>query len=97
MSHRRSSQFERGDPRDRTRRDLQRLRNRDPSGGFLRHVALIGSVGWPIVALTTGGGLLGHALDQRYGTGVRATLALVFLGAVLGSYAAWRSIRGPRG
>ncbi len=94
MSPRPSGPLGRGDARERTERDLARLRRRDPSAGFLRHVALIGSVGWPIVALTTGGALLGHFLDQRYGTGVQATLALLFLGATLGSYAAWRSIRG---
>jgi len=83
----------RGDTREQTRRDLDRLRRRDPSGGFWPSLALIGSVGWPIVLLATGGGFFGRYVDQRWGTGVRVTLILVVVGASLGTFAAFRAVR----
>lgn len=86
----------RGDARERTRRDLDRFRQREPGGHFWRSLALIGSVGWPIVLLATGGALLGRSLDGRLGGGVRFTLILLTLGTVLGSSIAYRSLRGER-
>lgn len=85
--------FERGDARERTRVDLERLRRREPGGGFWRSLALVGSVGWPIVLLATGGALLGHALDVRWGTGIRVALLMLTAGTVAGSWAAFRSLR----
>lgn len=82
--------------KERTRRDLERLERREPGGGFWRSVALIGSVGWPIVLLATGGALLGRALDQRFGLGVRLTLMLLVAGTALGAFAAFRSVKGGR-
>jgi ATP synthase protein I len=79
--------------RERTRRDLDRLQRREPGGGFWRGLALVGSVGWPIVLLATGGALLGHYLDVRWGTGIRWALILVTAGAVAGSWMAYRSLR----
>ena len=80
--------------RERTQRDLERLSRRNAKSSFWRSLALIGSVGWPIVLLTTGGGVLGHYLDSRFGTGARFTLLLLTLAAALGSYSAYRSLRG---
>jgi hypothetical protein len=86
--------FRRGDARERTRRDVARYRRRQPGGRFWRSLALIGSVGWPIVLLSTGGALAGHYFDNRWGTGVRFTLMLLSVGAALGAYLAFRAIRG---
>lgn len=93
----RGDPFRRGDARGRIHRDVDRLRRREAGGRFWRSMGLIGSVGWPIVLLATGGALLGHALDQRFGTGVRFTLMLVSAGAALGSLIAYRTVResGP--
>ncbi len=80
--------------RERTRRDVDRLRRREPGGRFWRSLGLIGSVGWPIVLLATGGALLGRRLDARLGTGVRFTLTLLAVGTVAGSFVAYRTVRG---
>jgi ATP synthase protein I len=86
-------------PEDRvteTRRAIERDAKRvegTRSDGFLRALALVGSVGWPIALLTAGGAIVGRLLDQRYGSGVTVTLALLFLGAVTGFILAMRSVR----
>jgi predicted F0F1-ATPase subunit len=85
--------FRRDDARNRTRRDIDRLRGREPEGRFWRSLALIGSVGWPIVLLATGGALLGRYLDAHLGTGVRFTLMLLTVGTVLGTWIAFRTLR----
>jgi ATP synthase protein I len=88
--------FRRADMRDRTQRDLERLRRRDAGGRFWRSLALIGSVGWPIVILSTGGAFLGRYLDSRWNTGIRLTLILLMAGTVLGTFVALRAIKGDR-
>jgi predicted F0F1-ATPase subunit len=89
-----TDRFRRDDARERTRRDLVRLRRREPGGGFWRSLAIIGSVGWPIVLLATGGALLGRYLDGRWDTGVAVTLTLLTAGAGLGCWVAFRTLRG---
>jgi ATP synthase protein I len=83
----------RGDPRDQTRRDVDRFRRRSAAGRFWRSLSLIGSVGWPIVLLATGGALLGRSVDARLQTGVHFTLALLTLGTTLGCFIAYRALR----
>jgi predicted F0F1-ATPase subunit len=83
----------RGDTRERTRKDLERLRRRVPGGRFWRSLALIGSVGWPIVLLSTGGAILGRYLDARLQSGTRFTLTLLTIGTVAGSLIAYRALR----
>lgn len=83
----------RGNARENTRRDLERLSRRRPPS-LAASIALIGSVGWPIVLLAAGGGLLGRYLDGVWHLGIACTLVLVLLGAVLGSWIAYRSLRG---
>jgi ATP synthase protein I len=90
------ARLRRGDARERTRRDLARLRRRDSGSRFWRSLALVGSVGWPIVLLATGGALGGHYLDRRFGTGVRLTLMLLTLGTALGVLLAFRAVREDR-
>jgi len=84
------------DTRRRTRRDLQRLGRRGRNGHFWSSLALIGSVGWPIVLLSTGGALLGRLLDRRWASGVRFTLLLLFLGTAAGCFVAFRAVKGDR-
>ena len=84
----------RAEIRGHTRRDVGRLRRRGEGGSFWRSLALVGSVGWPIVLLATGGALAGRALDARLGTGIRFTLLFLLLGTALGCVVAWRAIRG---
>ena len=90
----REDRFRRPDARERTRRDIDRLRRREPGDGFWRSIALIGSVGWPIVILATGGAMLGRSIDDRFGTGVRFTLMLLTIGTLAGALIAYRTIRG---
>jgi len=84
----------RASTRERTRRDIDRLRRREPAGRFWHSLTLMGSVGWPIVLLATGGALLGRYLDGRWETGVRFTLVLLTVGAGLGTLLAFRALRG---
>jgi predicted F0F1-ATPase subunit len=90
----RSDLFRRGDPLERTRKDLDRFHRREAGGRFWRSLSLIGSVGWPIVLLATGGAILGRYLDARSGGGVRFTLMLLTVGTVAGALIAYRTIRG---
>ena len=90
----RTPSLRRPDARERTRRDIDRFRKRDRGGRFWHSLALVGSVGWPIVLLATGGALLGRYCDERFATGVRFTLMLLTMGATLGSFIAYRSLRG---
>jgi hypothetical protein len=90
----RGDPFRRGDARERTRLDLERLRRRESGGRFWRSLALIGSVGWPIVLLATGGALLGRYVDGRFDTGIRFTLMFLMLGTVGGSWIAYRTLHG---
>jgi predicted F0F1-ATPase subunit len=90
----RNDAFRRGDPRERTRRDLERLGRRESGGRFWRSLALIGSVGWPIVLLATGGAMLGVHLDGRFGSGIRFTLMLLTLGTFVGTFIAYRTLKG---
>jgi ATP synthase protein I len=57
-----------------------------------RNLSLIGALGWLIVAPILLGALLGHWLDQRLGGHVFWTVSLIFAGAALGFYLAWRRI-----
>jgi hypothetical protein len=84
-----------------TRRALERdvARHEKPRerGSLLRALALIGSVGWPIALLTTGGALLGRVIDDALGTGSAVTLALLAGGALGGSAIAARSLLRDEG
>jgi hypothetical protein len=84
----------RGDARRRTERDLERFERRDSGGRFWHSLALIGSVGWPIVLLATGGAIFGRHLDDRFETGVRFTLLFLTLGTAVGTFIAFRTAAG---
>lgn len=86
----------RPDPRRALRRDLSGYTRREPGHrSFWRSLGVLGMVGWPIVLLTVGGALLGRILDGRWGSGIRFTLMLLTLGALIGSVVAWHAL-APR-
>ena len=83
----------RSDMRRSLERDVRRLARREGSGRtFWRSLSALGIVGWSISLPAAGGALLGHWLDQRYGTGVHCTLGLLFLGVGLGAAVAWNAL-----
>jgi ATP synthase protein I len=78
-------------------RDFQRHRRReDGSRSFWRWLGVLGMVGWPIAILTVGGALLGHTLDLRFNSGIQFTLLLLTIGAVFGSFVAWKVLGADR-
>jgi ATP synthase protein I len=88
-----SDPFQRKDIRERTQRDLRRLRRKEPEGHFWRSLALLGSVGWSIVLFALGGLLLGRYLDARLDWGVGLTLLLLTAGTGFGTWVAFRHLR----
>jgi predicted F0F1-ATPase subunit len=90
----RPGRFHRGNARERTRRDLDRWQRREPDAGFWRSLALIGSVGWPIVLSAVSGAALGRALDRHFGMGIRCSLMLLGLGTAFGTWIAFRTLQG---
>lgn len=88
-----SRRFERADVRERTERELSRYRKREQNRGLWRSLALVGSVGWPIVLLALGGAWLGRVCDKRLDSGIRCTAVLLFAGAGLGTYVALRTLK----
>lgn len=86
--------YGRADPAKAARRDRRRLARRDRGRSFWRSLALVGSVGWPIVTLATAGAFFGHMLDVRWHAGVRWALVLLTLGTTIGCWMAWRAARG---
>lgn len=79
------------------RDDMRRYRQREPAGqSFWRSLSVVGGVGWPIALSTVAGALLGRQLDHYLNTGIRMTLLLLMLGALLGGSIAWSVIQGTR-
>lgn len=93
----RSRDSERGDLQAAFDRDFRRQARREPGHRmFWRSLGVLGSVGWPIALFTAGGALAGHALDMHQNSGVRFALIFLTAGAFLGSWIAWRTVRGHR-
>lgn len=88
--------FRRADMRERTERELSRFRRRQPGDKLWSSLALIGSVGWPIVLLALAGAWLGRLCDARLDSGIRCTALLLSGGAGLGTYIAFRSVHKER-
>lgn len=70
--------------------------HRESAGSLWRQVARVGTLGWMIVAPIVLGVVLGHLLDQTFGTGVTWALALLTLGVAIGGYSLWRTILEER-
>jgi ATP synthase protein I len=86
------------DPREseyvrQVRGKAQRLsRARQREGGFWRHVAHVGSLGFVFVLPLVAGAALGRVVAERTGHPVFA-LALLLLGLLVGAFGSWRLIR----
>lgn len=75
------------------RQKARRLsRSRQQQGGFWRHVAHVGSLGFVFVLPLVAGAALGHFVAERTG---RPIIAVVFLlaGLVIGAFGSWRLIQ----
>jgi ATP synthase protein I len=78
--------------RHRERVEQARREGERPMG---RNLALVGVLGWLIVAPMLGALLLGRWIDHRAGTGIFWTATSVFLGAALGAWMAWQRMQEP--
>ncbi len=63
---------------------------RMPSAGQL--LALGGRLGWMVALPLVAAAWLGHALDERFGTGVQIAAAAIVVAGAGGFAALWRSI-----
>lgn len=74
------------------RRVSERRRHWQEDGeiSVLRFVGQIGVLGWIIVMPILVGLFAGRWLDARLGTGIFWSAPLLMLGAVIGSWSAWR-------
>jgi len=61
---------------------------------FARNLSIIGSYGWTLVVPTLLGVYLGRWLDQRFGSGVFWTFALLVVGVTFGGYVVWKRMNG---
>jgi ATP synthase protein I len=75
--------------RRRARRERWRRHGERPLGHDL---ALIGVVGWLVVAPTLVGIFVGRWLDRAAGRGVFWTVSLLFAGLCLGCWLAWKRV-----
>jgi ATP synthase protein I len=58
-----------------------------------RNLALVGTLGWLVVAPTLLGAFVGRAIDRVAHTGVTFTAAFLGLGVVVGSWLAWLRVK----
>jgi len=61
--------------------------------GALRGALRVSTLGWELAVPIAGGALLGYMLHGRYHSGPLVTVALVFLGAIVGAYNVWRQLK----
>jgi ATP synthase protein I len=88
----------RKDIRGAVKRDFSRQARREQGHRtFWQSLGVLGMVGWPIALASVGGALVGRYLDNYFETGVRFTLTLLTAGAAVGSYTAWRAVKGRTG
>ena len=69
------------------RRDIWRIHG---ERSFAKNLAMIGAIGWLVVAPILGGILIGRWLDRQLEKGITFTAAFLMAGAVLGGWLAWR-------
>ena len=77
---------------DAVRRSIERLKRARTEGepSLSGQLAQVGVLGWIIVTPALLGVFCGRWLDARFHLGVFWTAALLFLGAALGFWSAWR-------
>jgi ATP synthase protein I len=74
----------------RTRRERREHWDKEGERSIGQNLALIGALGWTIVAPTLLGIFAGRWLDGRFGSGVFWTLGLLVAGLALGCWLAWK-------
>ena len=67
----------------------------DETRSFFRSLGMIGGLGWMIVLPTLAGLALGQWVDQRLGSGITATGALLAVGLGIGCRLAWKRMHQP--
>lgn len=77
----------------RVRRARQERLQREGEGSLAQALAMIGVLGWTIVAPMLAGIFAGRWLDHRMGSGVFWTGSLLALGLAAGCTLAWRRVR----
>ncbi len=82
---------------DLVRRHRQRRETslKETEGSFARDLAWMGGIAWLVVVPLLLGAFFGRMIDRFLGSGVAVTAALIFLGACLGGYLAWRRMQEP--
>ena len=76
----------------RTRRERRSRWQREGERSVGQNLAMIGVLGWIIVAPTLIGIFVGRGLDRRFGAGIFWTFGLLVAGLALGCTLAWRRI-----
>lgn len=76
----------------RARRERRELWRREGERPLARNLAMIGALGWTIVAPLLLGLFAGRWLDGRLGTGLFWTLGLLVAGLAAGCAMAWRRV-----
>lgn len=79
----------------RLRQERRQLQQREGERSVAQNLAMIGVLGWTIVAPALLGIFAGRWLDRHFETGRFWTLALFVPGMVLGCVLAWRRMRNP--
>jgi ATP synthase protein I len=73
------------------RRRRQRARwEREGERPLAQNLAMVGSLGWLIVAPTLAGIFVGQWIDRRAGGGLTFTAAFLAAGVTLGAWLAWQ-------
>lgn len=78
------------------RRARRRLHARFADHVFLRHLAMLGSLGWLLVTPPLLGAFVGRWLDRMLRSGVFWSASLIVLGAALGLWLVWRRLEEQR-
>ena len=65
---------------------------REGERSLWQNLSMIGAFGWLIVTPVLLGIFLGRWLDKIFNSGITFTAALIFLGALFGSWLAWQRI-----
>lgn len=87
------------EPEEAMRESVRRRRERLSEAGkngpqtVAEYLSLIGSLGWLVITPILLGILLGRWLDRITGMQIFWSGCLVFVGAVAGSWLAWRKVR----
>lgn len=76
-----------------TRRERKARWQRDGEPSLGQNLAMIGSLGWTIVAPTLIGIFIGRWLDRHLGSGIFWTLGLLVAGLALGCALAWKRMQ----